>query len=128
MATISLDLFRHFDLSEHEALTRREGGDHVDRRFRAFLLVGAAQRLAIDGNHIRRRAGQRGHPGDEAVLELLGVESGKNVAELIVRGRTVAKRPKPAQKAELLLAKQAISTNVSAQSFVTNSFTPLPCE
>jgi hypothetical protein len=99
-------LFRDFDLSEHEALTRRKCRHHVDRGFGASLLVGAAQRLAIDGNHIGRRAGQRSHPGHEALLELVGVESGKNVAELIVRGRTVAKRPKPAQKAEFLLAKQ----------------------
>src|SRR4249920_3223522 len=40
------------------------------------------------------------------MLELDGVEGGKNVAQLIVRGGAVAERPKPAQKVKLLLAKQ----------------------
>jgi hypothetical protein len=61
----------HLNLSEHQALTRRKGRDHVDRQFRAFLLVGAAQRLAIDGDHFRRSAGQRRDPRHEAALELL---------------------------------------------------------
>ena len=35
-------LFRHLDLPEREPLARCEGRSHVDRRFRAFLLVGTA--------------------------------------------------------------------------------------
>ena len=77
-------LFRHFDLPEHEALARRKGRNHMDRRFRAFLLVGTAQRLAVDGDHIRRRAGQRRNPSHEAALELLGIERRKNIAEVIM--------------------------------------------
>ena len=38
---------RHLDLSEHEALARREGRDRVDRGFGAFLLVGASQRPSM---------------------------------------------------------------------------------
>ena len=105
MATISFDFVRHLDLPEHEALARREGRDHVDRGLRALLLVGAAQRLAVDGDHPVRRAGQRRHPGHEAALELLGIERGKDVAEVIVRWRPVTKRPEPAQQIELLLAE-----------------------
>src|SRR6266436_888810 len=63
----------------------------VDRGLRAFLLVGAAQRLAIDGDHFCRQAGQRYHPSHEAALEFLGVQRGKDIAELIVRGRAIAK-------------------------------------
>lgn len=40
------------------------------------------------------------------MLELDRIEGGKNVAQLIMRGRPVAKRPKPAQEIEFLLAKQ----------------------
>ncbi len=69
---------------EHEALARREGRNHVDWRFRAFLLVGSAQRLAVDGDHVRRRGGQRRNPRDEAALEFPGVERRKNIAEVIV--------------------------------------------
>jgi hypothetical protein len=56
----------------------------VDWSFRAFLLVGSAQRLAVDGNHIRRRAGQIRNPRDEAALEFSGIERRKNIAEVIV--------------------------------------------
>ncbi len=34
-------LFRHLDLAEHQTLARGESRHHVDRRFRALLLVGA---------------------------------------------------------------------------------------
>ena len=95
-------LFGDLDLSEHQALTRGEGRDHVDCCFSAFLMVRSAQRLAIDRDHIRRNAGQRGNPADEAALEMLGVERGEDVAEVVVRGRSFAKRPKPAQEGELL--------------------------
>ena len=36
---------------------------------------------------------------------MLGVERGKNIAEVIVRRRAVAKRPEPAQKPNLLVAE-----------------------
>ena len=41
--------------------------------FRAFLLVGAARRLAIDGDHVGWYPGQRCDPSDEALLEFFGV-------------------------------------------------------
>lgn len=76
--------FRHFDLPEHEALARRKGRNHVDRSLGTFFLIGAAHRLAVNRNHLSRGSGQRGHPRDEASLEFVGVERGKNVAELVV--------------------------------------------
>jgi hypothetical protein len=36
---------------------------------------------------------------------LLGVEGGENIAEMVVRWRSVAKRPEPTQKSELPVAK-----------------------
>jgi len=60
MATISFGLFLHLDLPEDEALARRKGGDHVNRRLGAFLLVRAAQRLAVDGNDIGGNTDQSG--------------------------------------------------------------------
>jgi len=41
-------------------------------------------------------------PGDEAALELLGVEGGEDIAEVVVRRRPVAKRTEPPQKRQLL--------------------------
>ena len=77
-------LFCHLDLPEHEALACRERRNHVDWGFCTFLLVGPAHRLAVDGNHVRRRAGQPRNPRDEATLEFLGVERRKNIPEVIV--------------------------------------------
>jgi hypothetical protein len=78
---------------------------HVDRGFRAFLLVGAPQGLAIEGDHISRRPGQCSDPSDEAALEFLGVERREDVAQVIMRGSTVAKWPEPTQKIKLLLVE-----------------------
>ena len=78
-------LLGHLDLSEHEALACGKGRDHVDRRLAGPLLERAAHRLAIDGDDVRRRASQRGDPAGKALLELLGVERGEDVAEVIVR-------------------------------------------
>src|SRR5277367_81819 len=52
-----------------------------------------------------RRTVQGPHPGCETMLEFLGVEDRKDIAELVVRGRPVAKRPEPAQQSELFLAE-----------------------
>jgi hypothetical protein len=108
-------LVRHLDLTEHQALMRCERRDHVDRRLGVLLPAGAAQRLAVDGDDLPRRAGQRRHPLHKAALELLGFEGGDDVAEVIVRGRSVAKRPEPAQQFDLLLA-EACDINESLRS------------
>ena len=76
----------------------------MDRRFRAGLLVGAPERLAVEGDDVRLDADEGGGPGDEAALELLRVEDGKDVAELVVRGGSDQKRPEAAQQFELLLS------------------------
>jgi hypothetical protein len=47
------------------------------------------------------------------VLEFVGVERRKDVAEVIVRGGCIAKRPEPTHKIELLLAEPVMSTKVS---------------
>jgi len=48
MAAISLDFSFNLDLAEHDALPRREGGDYVDRLFRALALIGAPRSLAVE--------------------------------------------------------------------------------
>src|SRR6266852_5089170 len=48
------------------------------------LQVGAAQRLTVDGDDAGGQPSQLADPGDEAALELLGVEGCKDVAELVV--------------------------------------------
>jgi hypothetical protein len=95
-------LVGHLDLGEHEALARGEGRDHVNRRLGAFR---AAQRLAIDRDDVGRGAGLRRDPGGKAALELLGIEAGQDVAQMIVRGRAVRKGPEPPQQFELPLAE-----------------------
>ena len=62
------------------------------------LVAGSAHGLAVDGDHPRRHPGHRGDPGDEAALELLGVERGEDVAEMIVGRRAVLERPEAAKQ------------------------------
>ena len=72
---------------------------------RALGLIGAPRGLAVDRDHLGRRVGQRRDPGHEASLEGAGVERGKDVAEVIVRGRAVLIGSKPPQQIDLSLAK-----------------------
>ncbi len=73
---------------------------------RRLSSAGSPRGLAIDGDHPFRRSGQRGDPGDEAALELLGVEDGQDVAEMVVCRRAVLERAEAAQKPKLLAAEQ----------------------
>jgi hypothetical protein len=99
-------LFRHLHLTQHEALTGGERGDHVDRRVAAVLSTGPPQGLAVDGKHPLRRSGQCRDPGDEASLELLGVEHRQDVAEMVVRWCAVLERTEATQKLAFLAAEQ----------------------
>ncbi len=76
--------FRDLELAQHKALARGEGRNHVDRLFRPLLLIGAAQRLAVDGDDLRRCLGQRRDPSGKAALERSRVEGGENIAKVIV--------------------------------------------
>lgn len=106
MAMISFDFFPHFDLPKHKALACSEGRNHVNGRFRPLLLVGAPRSLAVNGDHFPPRSGQRRNPGDETTLKLPGVERGENIAQVIMRRRSIAKGQKPAQKSELCFPEQ----------------------
>jgi hypothetical protein len=77
----------------------------MDRGFSAFFVGGAAQHLAVNGDHIHRRAGQLGDPGDEATLEFRGIERSEKISEVVVRRRPIAERQEPAQKPDFLLAE-----------------------
>ena len=84
IATISLDFSADFHLPEHKTLTGGEGRYHMDGAFTG-LATRAAHGLPIDRDHALRHAGQRRDPGDETALELLRVEGGEDVAEMIMR-------------------------------------------
>src|SRR5262249_3772260 len=90
---------------EYQALAGREGGHHMDRGFAALLVGRTAQRLAVEGDHICRYADQFGNPGDEAALKFCGVEGCENVAEMVVRRRSIPERQEPAKQRDLLLTK-----------------------
>ena len=79
----------------------------MNRCLAATFKPGSADGFTIDGNDPGRDAGHRGDPGDEAALELLGIEGRKDIAEMIVRRRSIAERPQPAQEANLFLAKRS---------------------
>jgi hypothetical protein len=96
-----IGLLRHLDLTEHEALARGEGGNHMNGGLRALLVAGSAHGLAIDRNHPRGNPRYRGHPGDEAALERIGVQSGEDVAEVIMGWRAILERAEPAEQSQL---------------------------
>src|ERR1700690_4153629 len=69
------------------------------------LSARSAHRLAVDRHHALRNADQRGDPGHEAALEVLRVERGEDVAEMVVRWRTVEEWPEASQKLQFHVAK-----------------------
>ena len=77
----------------------------MDRFFRTLLLIRAAQRLAIDGDDLGGRFGQRRDPGNEAALKCGGIERGENIAQRVMRRHTVGEGAKPPQQVELFTAE-----------------------
>ncbi len=69
---------------------------------RSLLVAGTPRRLAINGDHVARHPGLGRNPGDEAFLKLLRVQCREDVAQMVVRGCPVAKRPEAPQKVQLL--------------------------
>ena len=87
-------------LGGHEPLARGEGRDQVES-IMAPLATAAPRGLAVDGDQLGRRAGERGDPGHEAPLEGLGVQRGEEVARMVVRGGTLGEGAQAAQKRQL---------------------------
>ena len=100
-----IGLVGNLDLSQRQALTSSEGRNHMDRCLGASLLKGTSQRLAINGHDLGWNSRQRGHPGYKTALKLFGIQRGKDVAQMVMGGRSMLKSQKPAQKIELFLAK-----------------------
>lgn len=80
--------------------------DHADERLGPTLLARAPNRLPIDRNDVPAEPGERRHPGDEAVLKLLRIESREDMVELVMRGRAVLEMPEAVQEAKLLLTER----------------------
>ena len=93
------------DLSQHKALTRRKRRHDMGSGLSLRLRAGTALGLAINGDRLDRRADQRRDPGDEATLERLRVETGEDVAEMVMRRRAVFEQLEPAKKYQFRLAK-----------------------
>jgi hypothetical protein len=104
MATISFDLSA-IDLPKYQALARCEGRHHVDWFLGTLLLIGAAQRLAIDRDGLSRRTRHGCDPRHKAALERCGIEHRENIAEVIVGRRAMNKGPEAAQQIDLLFAE-----------------------
>jgi len=65
-------------------LARGKGRDHVNCSLGS---LGSSHRLAVDRNHLRRRACQRRDPRDKAALKGLGIKRREDIAEVIVNWR-----------------------------------------
>ena len=77
----------------------------MDRLLRSLLLIGAAQRLAVDGNRLNRGLGQNRRPGDEATLQSRRVEGGENVAQMIMGRSPIPEGAEPTQQRQFPFAE-----------------------
>ena len=71
----------------------------------SLVALRAAHGLAVDRHHPLGDPDQGRNPGHEAALELLGVQGGEDVAQMVMGWRARGERPKPAQQVELLVAE-----------------------
>ena len=112
-----IGLFRHFHLAQHQTLARGEGGHHVDGAFTG-LAAGTARGLAVNRHDTGGHPGHRGGPGHETLLELHRVQGGEDIAEMVVRLRTVREGPETAEEVELLLAEPGdIGEGIGARQY-----------
>ena len=58
------------------------------------------------GNDFRWNSGDRGHPGNEAALERLGVGYRENFGKAVMRGSSNPERQEAAERGELLFAEK----------------------
>ena len=61
--------------------------------------------LAVDRDQFRRDPGLRRDPGDKATPEWLGVERGQDVAQVVVRRRSVLEGSEASEKGQLMPAE-----------------------
>jgi hypothetical protein len=92
------------ELTQHQALARRPGRDHMDRPLAAAAVEGAPQRLAINRHDLSDVLLQGCRPGDEGDLETLRIERVEHVREGIVARNAMGEGQKASQKIELGLA------------------------
>ena len=105
-------LLPHLDLAEYETLSRGESRHDVDRTLEILLLLrslrtGPAHGFAVDGDDFGRNPGLRRDPGDKATLEGFGVQGRQNVAQVIMRGRSIRERSEASQKSQFQPAKSS---------------------
>jgi len=74
----------------------------MQRRSGACRIEGAAQRLAVDGNHAVASLGEARHEGLKARAEALWIKLPEHATERIVAGKTARQRKELAQKRLLL--------------------------
>ena len=73
------------DLTKANGVRCGPGTDHVNRRLAAGGVVTAAERLAVDGDHLpAANLVQRGDPTEQTLLELRRIDGGEDRVETIV--------------------------------------------
>ena len=110
MAVISLDFSVDFSvvyLPQGQRVGRGPGADQVDGPLARIAVVGTPYRLAVDGHHFPGdQVGHRLGPGHEALLELLRVQPGEDVAEGVVGRDAVGQFQEGLEPFQLALAEQ----------------------
>jgi hypothetical protein len=86
------------DLSEADVIGRCPGADHRNGRLALRGVVTAAQRLAVDGDHLTGRdLVQRRNPIEQALLKLGRLDCCKDGVEAVMRGNAIGQIEEPAQ-------------------------------
>ena len=99
-------LLRRLDLTQHHAIRRAEGTDHVDRPFAFPSAVRSTQRLTIDGHYRAFRHVMAGlHPVGKRALQLLGIHQGHDPGQGVMARHSSHKITVLAEKVQLRVAK-----------------------
>ncbi len=70
----------------------------MDRCFGRCFAARPTHGLAVNRDDTAGNAGLRRHPRDETVLELLGIQRREDIADPVMRWRSVTERAEPAQQ------------------------------
>ncbi len=103
------------DLTKANGVRCGPGTDHVNRRLTAGGVVTAAERLAVDGDHLpAANLVQRGDPTEQTLLELRQIDGGEDRVETIMGRDALLQIQNRENHAHCALPNSAMATKSSA--------------
>ena len=116
------------DLSQADVIGGRPGADHVNGRLAVGRVEAAAERLAVDGDHLPIGDFVQGRdPTQQTLLELRRLDGGEDRIETIMRRDAGLQVQKPCQPLALLvvpnlaMATKSSAPQITAQTAMTTT-------